>query len=274
MQKLLAPRIITKSASRYRELELDEAVLQKSGKIISEALKGGKQLSRDELYKALEKHGISAANQRGIHILGHLAQNSLICIGPRSGKTQTFVLLDEWIPKTKEFSTEEVLEKLAVRYTEGHGPVTIADLVWWSGAKVSEVRQAFELAGSKLDRHIVGGTTYWAAKNLTLPSSPGPEVHLLPSFDEYIVGYKDREPMLMTTPIEKIVPGRNGMFFPIVVVNGVVKGIWKRTIKSKNIDITVTAFGGFNKKHQGLIAEAAEQYARFLDKPLGDVIFQ
>jgi hypothetical protein len=78
----------------------------------------------------LEEAGISTNNQRGYHLLWYTAQTGLICMGPREGKHQTFVLLDEWVPGTKELSKDEALALLAERYFTSHGPATIHDLTW------------------------------------------------------------------------------------------------------------------------------------------------
>src|SRR6478609_2868281 len=104
MLKLLTPRIIAKCATLYRQSELDSATFKKSKKLFVKALEGGKKLERKEMYEVLERGGISTEGLRGLHILGNLAQNGLICFGNRIGKQQTFVLLDEWIPSSKSLS--------------------------------------------------------------------------------------------------------------------------------------------------------------------------
>lgn len=124
MLKLLTPRVIARSAGRYRQLELDKRTFANSKKVFVRALEGGKQLTRTEMYKALEAAKISVAGQRGIHILGHLAQEGLICFGNRRAKQQTFVLLDEWVPENQSLNREEALAKLARCYFRSHGPAT------------------------------------------------------------------------------------------------------------------------------------------------------
>src|SRR5262249_26765744 len=102
MLKLLTPRVIVRSQARYRQLELDDGVFTQCRKLFEKALQGGKQLSRDAMYKVLLAEGISTSESRGLHILGRLAQDGVICFGSRQGKQQTFVLLHEWVPEAKE----------------------------------------------------------------------------------------------------------------------------------------------------------------------------
>ncbi len=109
MLRLLASRVITGSAGRYRALGLDDAAFARSRTLLSLALAGGKRLQRQDAYAVLERGGVSPAGQRGIHILSHLAQQGLICFGPREGRQLTFVLLDEWLPTAPEPSRVECL---------------------------------------------------------------------------------------------------------------------------------------------------------------------
>jgi hypothetical protein len=124
MLALLTPRILARSKRRFQELELDDAVLARSEELLEKALQGGKQLQRDEIYRLLEQANISTASQRGYHILWRAAQQGHICLGPRSGKQQTFALLEEWVPTARPLAREEALVELTSRYFTSHGPAT------------------------------------------------------------------------------------------------------------------------------------------------------
>src|SRR5262245_43986279 len=106
MLELLTPRIAANNSQLFlRYFDLDESAFARSKDLVARALQGGRQLTRNAMYKMLEAGGVSAASQHGRHILWRLAQDGLICFGPREGKRQTFVLLDEWAPKkTKRMS--------------------------------------------------------------------------------------------------------------------------------------------------------------------------
>ena len=121
MLALLTPRIITNAARRHRQLELDAATFARSEILFTKALQGGRQLTRPEMMDVLEQDGISTAGQRGYHILWRAAQTGLICFGPRRGKQDTFLLLDDWLPDGKALSRDKSLaEYLAGRGTSRH----------------------------------------------------------------------------------------------------------------------------------------------------------
>src|SRR5262249_55631017 len=99
MLELLTPRIVAANARRLRrDFDLDEAVFARCKKVLTAALQGGKQLSRNATYRVLDAARVPTGCGRGLHILWRLAQDGVICFGAREGKQQTFALLDEWAP--------------------------------------------------------------------------------------------------------------------------------------------------------------------------------
>lgn len=266
MLKLLTPRIISKAAGRHRQLELNNKVFSKSYKIFEKALQGGKLVRRDELMNLLEKSGISTPNQRGYHILWMAAQEGLVCLGPMDGKQQTVVLLNEWIRPHKNLTREESLAELAKRYFESHGPATLNDFVWWSGLAVADARKSIEMIKEKLKEETINGQACWISPDVQNINNMKPSVYLLPGFDEYMLGYKDRSAILNLDDAKKIVPWSNGMFQSTVVKDGRISGTWKRELKKESVVININLFAPFNKKEKQLLKNAAENYGRFLNR--------
>jgi hypothetical protein len=92
-------------------------------------------------------------------------------------------------------------------------------------------------------------------------------VHLLPGFDEYLLGYKDRTAVLTVGDAPKVVPGKNGVFLPTIVVGGRVVGTWKRRLNKNSIDITLSPFTRLGDS-EGRAIEAAKSYGDFVGLPL------
>jgi hypothetical protein len=261
MLKLLAPRVIKRAASRYRELELTYETFHTSGNILAKALMGGKELRRDEIFRIFEEHKISPNGQRGIHILGHLAMRGLICFGSRSGKQFTFTLLDEWIPPTKPKDTNEALAELTKRYFTSHGPATIKDFAWWSGLTVTEVKRGIELTKPYLTHETIGGELHYFA-----PTSPllkqKETAYLLPAYDEYTVAYKDRSAIIDS---HNSINAANGLL-SAMVVGGRIIGTWRRELKKHEVIVTPHMFSEINYTTRELLHEAAHRYGAFLER--------
>jgi DNA glycosylase AlkZ-like len=267
MLELLAPRIVASSAGRYRQLELNTTVFLRGERVFIKALQGGVALTRDQMYEQLERSRISTAGQRGIHILSRLAQEGLICFGAHAGKQPTFVLLDEWAPKASKLQREEALAELARRYFTSRGPAALQDFAWWSGLKVADARAALEVVSSRLVQERIGGSIYWMSQDKRGAPDVSAQVNLLPSFDEFLLAYKDRSASLDPRDAPKIVPGKGGMFLPTIVTNGRVEGTWRRTFKKHSVVITTNFFISAKTRKTRALADAAERYRRFLGVP-------
>jgi hypothetical protein len=269
MLTLLAPRIIANAARRHKQLELDAATLARSEALFTKALREGQQLTRPEMMEDLEQGGISAGGQRGYHILRWAAQTGLICFGPRRGKQDTFVWLDDWLPdRGKTLGWEESLAELARRYFTGHGPATIQDLMWWSGLPAADARASLAMVESELVREELDGQTYWYSLSASTAKIDSPTAYLLPAFDEYLLGYKDRGAVLDPVHATKVVPGRNGIFKPIIVIDGRVRGTWKRTLRKTKALVDLEPFAPLSPAQIEAAATAAERYGCFLGLPV------
>jgi hypothetical protein len=267
MLQLLTPRIIAASAGRYRQLNLDDTVFARCGEQFQKALQGGKQLTRPELYQVLAQVNIPTANARGLHILGHLAQKGLICFGSRQGKQPTFTLLEEWAPPARTWEREEALPELARRYFTSHGPASVHDFAWWSGLKVADARLGIEMAGGSLAKEVMGGQTYWFAPSMPVAPSEPAYVHLLPSFDEYTVAYKDRSAIL-DPRFEKRLNAGGGILNPVMVADGQVAGTWKRKLKPRSVTISFHPFKALKENLVEAFSAAANRYGSFLNLPV------
>ncbi len=268
MLKLSASRMLARDGRRLEQLGLDEGTMERSRGLFYEALKGNRRLSRPEMMTVLEEAGITTGNQRGYHILWYVAQSGLICLGPVQDKQQTFVLLDEWVPDSRELSREESLAELARRYFASHGPATVHDFAWWAGLTLTEARSGLEAAMPGLISEKIDGKEYWMTSD-----TPGhiaydkSRVHLLPAFDEYLLGYKDRSAVLTVEDAPRVVPGKNGVFLPTIVVGGRVVGTWKRKLNKNSIDMTLSPFTHLGDS-EARATEAARSYSAFAGLPL------
>lgn len=265
MTGLLAPRVVAGAASRMRGLDIDAGVLKRARKAVVKNLEGGRRLTRPGAYEVLEKAKIPAADQRGLHILWCLAHEGLLCFGPREGKQQTFVLLDEWLPPSpKEKTRDEALAELAQRYFRGHGPATVTDFAWWSGLNLTEARLAIRHAESQLGHETIGRTSYWFDREL--PSKGRTNgAYALPAFDEILVGYADRSAALDPAFARKVIGG--GIFSPSLVVGHRVVGTWRRRLERGAVRLSPLPFVPLPAPKQRAVDRAFRSYAAFLDLP-------
>jgi hypothetical protein len=260
MVKLMAPRINRKMNSYYKKLGLDELEFLKIKKILITALEGGNQLTRPEIYKILGDHKIETKSQRGMFILGHFAQDSLICQGSRKGKQQTFTLLDEWVTKSNDLEGDEALGEITFRYFNSHGPAQIIDLMSWTSLTKTEVKIGIEQVKSRLIEETIGDRTFYSTENNT-GTFKSPLLHLLPAYDEFTIAYRDRSDLISKENFNNIYVS-NG-FYSMISVDGKIVGTWKRDTSNERILISVNFFTGVDKQWQQPLEITAKLFGDF-----------
>ncbi|MFJ8582070.1 winged helix DNA-binding domain-containing protein [Micromonospora sp. NPDC093277] len=269
MLSVTGVRVLAAAATTRTQLGLTEADSERAVDVLGAALTGGRRLTRAQCLAALNAAAIDTAGQRGYHLLSYAALRGVICIAPHVGTEQTFALLDEWAPDSHRPDRDEALGLLALRYVRGHGPVTRHDLARWTGLTVTDATRGIAAAGDALASVEVDGTAAVVDAAL-LDATPEPvdDVHTLPGFDEYLLGFKDRTPMLDPAHAAAVVPGGNGVFQATVVHGGRVVGTWKRTIGKTGVKVTVHPLTPFDAALRSRVDSALADYARFLGLPL------
>jgi hypothetical protein len=260
MLDLLGQRAIAKSVTYQRDAGLTEKDFVKSRKIFEKELQG-KTVERTAVYELLERKGIDTSNTRGLHIIGQMAREKVICFGPRNGKQPTFVLFDEWIKRSKKLSQEQALAELTLRYFTSHGPATVYDFAWWSGLTITDAAKGIDMTQSKLQKV----DNYWMAPG-ELVSNSKFNVNLLAAYDEFLVGYTDRS-AAETEAINKL-KDINAIFISTVIINGHIAGIWKRTITNKGVKIKIKYFEKITKQAETAVAREMKRYAKFIEMNL------
>jgi hypothetical protein len=265
MLELMTPHVVKRAARRVAELGLDDSDFARSRRVLSRLLRDGAPQTRRAMYAALEAAKISTAGQRGIHVLWQLAQEGLLCFGPRQGKEHTFVLLDAWLPEAKRMPHDEALAEVSRRYFTGHGPATLGDFTWWSGLPAARAREGLESAKSHLDHATVGDQTYFFAVDAPGGAGRADGAHLLPAFDEYLVGYRDRTAVLEDA---RLLNDGGGMLAPTVLFKGRVAGTWKRTLRGDAVSIAIalTPSVSMGPAEKSGLARGARAYGAFVGR--------
>ncbi len=267
MVRLLAARVLARDARRQSQLGLDADVLARCDALIVSLLQGGKQMTRSALLAGLEQAGISMNGPRGYHILWSSGQMGTIVITETDDKEQTFRLLDDCTPHSRSLSPDEALIEITRRYFRSHAPATAHDFAWWTGLSVTEARQGIAALGTLLHRETIDGTPYWYSDE-ACADAPTQAVTLLPGYDEYLLGYRTRDAVLDPQFAERVCPGGNGVFQPMIVTDGRITGVWKRTFRKRDITLTRAPFVEGERGHDADLQAQIDRFAAFWEMPV------
>jgi Winged helix DNA-binding domain len=259
--KLTAPHIHSSMNSYNKQMELDAPIFNKSNLIIEKALTNNTHLTREELMIELGNAGIVAQSNRAAHLMMNAELEGIVCNGIMRGKQQTYALMDEKVPKGLIFTREEAIVELAKRYFHSHAPATLQDFQWWSGLPMQDVRKGIEaIKNDFISEKINNQIYYFNLNNKAFKTTES--IHFLPSFDEFTVSYKDRSDSI-EPHLKEIAMTNNGIFKPIIVVNGRVIGIWKRTIKKDKLIIEVQFFNNYPPLEKDIMLKEIKRFGDF-----------
>jgi hypothetical protein len=266
--KLSAPRVHAMNAFMYRQTGIDRASIKKSYSVMEKSLCGNQHLTRSELGSALAIAGIMAEGVRLGYFMMSAELDGVICSGARRGKQFTYALLEERVPPVKDLARDEALAELTGRYFRTRGPATSQDFTWWSGLTMADAKRGIEMVKSKFRQEALNGQTYWFTESMPDTAPNSPTVYLLPNYDEYFVGLKDRSAIGEVAGRNNILKDNPSVMAHVIILDGQMVGGWKRTFEKKKVVVALDPITKLTGPEKQAVAEAAERFGKFLGLPI------
>lgn len=264
MIELTARQIKKSLKSRHIGLELSEETIAQGNRLIERSFYNKKDVTREEIANEFEREKIRTNDNRLAHFLLLAELDGLICSGRIINNKLSYALLNERVPHKRTFSRAVSLAELAKRYFTSHGPATINDFAWWSGLSLTDARKGLEMVKTSFVSETIDDQLFWMAPNLKDEMKRDKSsVCLLPAYDEYLISYRDRNASF-SEDISKRTVSFNGIFRPVIVIDGKVAGLWKRILTKDRVIIEVDAFQDYGDDLQNLIKKQAYRYGLFL----------
>jgi hypothetical protein len=239
----------------YEQYGLDEAQGEAVLAAIADAL-DGRALLREELADEVARRAGEwtrewIASGWG-HIIGAAAAVGKLCHGPQHGTKVTFVRTDQWVGWRK-VDAELALAEACRRFVDTYGPAGPPQFAEWFGMKASNARPLFE---SMEETEVEPAP------------APGP-LRLLPEYDCYVMGFREREQLLPEAVRERLKVHPRGRFegiagVPTLVIDGVVAGLWRRAKRGKRVEIVVDPVRRLNAGERRQLKGEAERIGAFL----------
>ena len=214
----------------------------------------GRQLTRAELADEVASRAggwaLEAMQSNWGSLLGPAAFAGLLCFGPSRGAKVTFVRLDQWIDGWKELDPEESMTEIVRRFLTAYGPADHRRRRRLAGHAARRRPALPRRPPTRAGRGQRGGQGRLVPRRRPRRSAvgrrrrPTPTLRLLPQYDSYILGHRQRDRLVPPAAKARIAADPKGRLEHVVgvstmLVDGVVGGIWKRTKRGRRLEITV-----------------------------------
>ncbi|MGA2375478.1 MAG: winged helix DNA-binding domain-containing protein [Candidatus Sulfotelmatobacter sp.] len=197
----------------------------------------------------------------------------LICYGRGEGNEIVFIRTDHWLPKLKLklMPTTEAQCALLRKYLRAYGPATLTDFSHWAGIPLRELKPLPALLESELAEAPGGKKNRLLLREdvaaLTGRRSANPSIRLLPNFDSYLLAHREKDHLLSAQHYKRVYRNQ-GWISPVVLINGVITGVWSHKVHGKRLLVNVEPFGKLTKTERASIEREAESLALYHDASL------
>ncbi|MEU7776155.1 winged helix DNA-binding domain-containing protein [Micromonospora taraxaci] len=191
-------------------------------------------------------------------------RGGVVCFGPNRGRATTYTSPTRWLPDFAPMPGPAALAALVRSYLYAYGPATPAQFARWLAVPPG---WATSLFGSlDLTEVTVEGTRAWVAADDTVFPDDGPSgLRLLPYFDAYAVGCHPRERLFPGAAAERALNGGQAGNYPVLLVDGVVAGVWHQRRSGRSIHVTVEPLRPLDAGQRRELDEEVERLGDILE---------
>jgi Winged helix DNA-binding domain len=238
---------------------------------VGEAL-AGEPLTRAELAGAVVARtgdeGLREKLQQGFGAyLKPAAFRGRLCFGPGDGPRVRFTRPDVWLGHPIERpEAEAALREIARRHLAVHGPATREDLRrWWATTPAAAGKLLRSLEGA-VEVEVDGERLWMLAEDATAAAGLGPAsgVRLLPAFDQYVVAATLQAERFLDGPFRDRIYRPQGWLSPVLLVDGVMAGVWRHERKGRRLAVSVEPFRRLGASRRAAVEAEAERLADYL----------
>jgi len=189
------------------------------------------------------------------------------------GAESCFARLDKWLPNINlnMLDEKQAKEKLLLKYLGGYGPASIQDFASWSGLMASDARKTLENIASEIEEVKIEGVKrqFWMWKKdyrtlMEMDLDEKTPVHLLPKFDSFVMGHKDRIRIIEREFMKRVYRPPAGDVAATILVNDRIVGTWRHKKTKNSVAVSISAFQKLEKENLKEIRSAAEDFGGFI----------
>jgi Winged helix DNA-binding domain len=199
-------------------------------------------------------------------VVSTAAARGALCFGPSRGREITYASPRRWISGFAPAPTDEALRALVHAYLAAFGPASSAHFAQWLAVSPAWAAAQFDSMAEMIEPVELDGETCWVnADDQPIPSGSPAGLWLLPYFDAYAVGGQPRRLVFPGLAAERALARTQAGNFPVLLIDGVVSGVWHQRRAGRRIQITVEPLRRLAARHCRALDHAAERVGTILE---------
>jgi hypothetical protein len=195
------------------------------------------------------------------------AHRGVLCFGPDRGRRVTYTNPHRWLPGFRPADPDRAVRALVARYLHAYGPATPRHFARWLGIPPRHAVQLFQELADELQSVELEGELAWTlAGDTGTPDRPHRGIRLLPYFDSYVVAGQPRERLYPGPAAARaLTPTGQAGNYPVLLVDGVVGGVWHQSRSGRKLAITVEPLRELSPTQRRQLADEVELVGAVMD---------
>jgi hypothetical protein len=178
--------------------------------------------------------------------------------GPPQGNRITLARPDQWIDGWQTVAEGAALREVLRRYLWAYGPARPVDFRSWFGDVSFDVLDVEEVDVEGHRAFVLAGDTEFPEARKT--------VRLLPEYDVYVMGFREREHLVPERVREQVAAHGRGRYegpagVRFLLVDGMTAGLWERKKSARRVEIKVAPA---RRVKRAELEREVERYGAFL----------
>ena len=183
------------------------------------------------------------------------------CQGPPQGNKITLARPDQWLGRWQDVDETEALQEVCRRFLRTYGPSTPQAFREWFGAR--------EFLSDGVEEIEVAGRNAFVLQGDRRFPKPAPTVRLLPEYDAYVMGFRERELLVPEATRRQVADHGRGRYegpagVRFLMIDGVAAGLWERKKRARRIELHVTPSRRLTRAERAQLDTEAERIGAFL----------
>jgi hypothetical protein len=195
------------------------------------------------------------------------AHRGMLCFGPNRGRKVTYTNPHRWLPGFRPGHGDTAVSTLVMRYLYAYGPATPQHFARWLSIPPRRALELFDELAGELEHVELDGEPGWVmAGDTATPQQRHRGIRLLPYFDAFVVAGQPRERLYPGAAATRgLTPAGQAGNYPVLLVDGVVGGVWHQRRSGRKLAITVEPLCELTAMQRRQLDDEVELVAAVMD---------